>query len=361
VDDLPRDPNRRRFRPFRWRPAHPWITAAAVLAAVLLLAEAGVRAIEPRLPVVRAGDEAEMVLKAKRIQELGSASPAIDVVFFGTSMMDSAIDPEEFQRNASRMGSVYNASVVGAPVATQVRWAREIVLDQLDPATIVIGVHPIDLLLVDVFNLNIKAGQSDVIFATVERELRAGVAGDLDRWTHENLALVRQRGALRRPKVVADAAWNTVRSNPVEKFIPKRDEAFWAAHLSPLGESSLFAGDEFNITSVADQLKQNLTRDGFYVNDLYELLQVGAPEGATTVLIVPPVPIDAWVQVGVDLQVLRQGQDLIAAIAAEKGITVIDFTDRNYPNELFADIVHLNDKGATRFSRELALALNDLD
>lgn len=350
----------------RRRPRHPVLVGAALLVLLAVLANAGVASIEQHLPLVRAGDEAEMVLKAKRIEEIAAVDPTLDVVFFGTSMMDSAVNPREFLGNSSRFDSAYNASVVGAPTATQVRWADEIVLDRLDPSTIVVGVHPIDLLLTDVFDLNIQASQSDVIFSTVERELRPGLPGAVDRWAYANLALVRQRGALRRPGVIADAAWETATGQDPKKFIPKRDEAFWSTHLTPMGESSLFLDKPFQITSVADQLKQNLVPDGFYLNDLESLLRVVRTHAeergtdATIVMVIPPIPVDAWVQVGVDFAVLRQGQDLLARVAAEHGITLLDYTDRTYPNDLFADIVHMNDDGALRFSRELSLQLNEL-
>ncbi len=331
-----------------------------MVVAVLALAEGGVRAIEPDLPVVRAGDEAEMVIKARQMDAAAATSSAVDVVFLGTSMMDSAIDPKEFQRNSARFGTVYNASIVGAPLATQVRWTRDIVLDRLDPSVVVLGVHPIDVLRKDVFDLNIRPDQADVIFGTVERELRPGLPGDLDRWFHEHAALVRQRGNLRRPSVVASAAWDRVSGTPPEKYLPKRDAAFWAAHLGPQGGSTLFEGVSFRVSDVADRLRENLTPDGFVTADLERLLDVLAAEGAKVVLVVPPVPLDAWVHVGVDRRVLRQGQDLIADIAAARRLPVLDFTDRNYPNELFADVVHLNDRGAVRFSRELALALHEV-
>jgi len=346
---------------FRRRPRHPWLTSFGLLVVACLVVELGVRSIEEQLPIVRAGDEAEMVLKAKRIEEIAAADPSVDVVVFGTSMMDSAMNPREYLGNSARSSSIYNASVVGAPVSTQVRWAREIVLDRLDPDVVVLGVHPIDLLLVDVFNLNIQANQSDVIFGTVERELRPGPSGQIDRWTHTNLASIRQRGSLRRPGVVADSVWSAATRTPPKKYIPKRDEAYWSTHLTDLGESTLYLGAEFKITSVADQLKQNMVPEGFYVNDLYRLLDVvvaSASPSPKIVMVIPPVPIDAWVQLGVDLSVLRQGQDLIAEVARHYGVRLVDFTDRPYQNELFADIVHMNDRGAERFSRELALSLN---
>ncbi|MCX7620798.1 MAG: SGNH/GDSL hydrolase family protein [Acidimicrobiales bacterium] len=339
----------------------PWLSAVAVVVVALVAAEAFVRWIDPQLPVVRAGDAAEMILKARRIDEISKHSRKIDLVFFGTSMMDSAVAPQTFLDASTRFDTVYNAGVVGAPTATQVRWAKEIVLNRLDPGVIVLGIHPIDLLLTDVLNLNIQPAQADVIFARVLRETRPGMAGEVERALNENFELVRQRGNLRRPYVVADATWNRLRGNKPKGFIPLRDESFWADHLTPMGESSLFHGEDgqFRITAVQDQLRANLRSDAFAVADVHRLIKAAQSEkGAQVVIVIPPVPLDAWREVAIDLGALRAGEELIKGIASQYRIPVIDFTDVGYENELFADLVHMNDQGAQRFSRDLSLALN---
>jgi hypothetical protein len=337
------------------------MTGLAVALLALVATEGFVRWINPQLPVVRAGDAAEMILKARRIDEISRSSPEIDLVFFGTSMMDSAVAPQTFLASSTKYDSVYNAGVVGAPTATQVRWSREIVLNRLDPGVIILGIHPIDLLLTDVLNLNIQPAQADVIFARVLRETKPGLTGDVERALNDNLELVRQRGNLRRPYVVAEATWNRLRGNKPKGFIPLRDEEFWVDHLTPMGESSLFHGDEgkFRITAVQDQLRANLRSDAFAVADVHRLIQAAQSEnGAEVIIVIPPVPLDAWREVGVDLGALRYGEDLIKSIAAQYGVPVIDFTDVGYENELFADLVHMNDQGAERFSRDLSLTLN---
>ncbi len=356
VDDVasgaaPR-PRRRRLAP-----RHPWLAAVGVLLVVLLAAELLVRAVEEQLPVVRAGDAAEMILKARRVDELHDDGLEPEVVFFGTSMMDSAVSPSSFVRNSPRYGRVYNASVVGAPIATQVRWADEIVLDRLHPDVVVLGIHPIDLLLTDVFNLNIQASQSDVIFARVLRETQPGVLGDLNRSLNDDVALVKHRGSLRQPQVMGEAVWNAVTRTPPKPYIPLRDEDFWRDHLAPDGESSLYHGEGYRVTSVIEQLRKNLTPDAFYTNDVTRLVEVAKASGAEVVLVVPPVPLATWKRYDVDLAALRQGQQVLYDVAAREGVRVVDFTDRGYDEESFADIVHMNDRGAERFSRELALEL----
>jgi hypothetical protein len=273
-------------------------------------------------------------------------------------MMDSATSPSTFVRNSPRYDRVYNASVVGAPVTTQVRWMDEIVLDELHPDVVVVGLHPIDLLLTDVFNLNIQANQADTVFARVLRETQPGPVAELDRALHEHSALVKHRGALRQPQVVGEAVWNTITGTPPKPYIPLRDEDFWREHLRPDGESTLYHGEGYRVTSVIEQLRKNLTADAFVAADARRLIDVAKRSGARVVLVVPPVPLATWKQYDVDIDALRAGQALLRQLADEEGVTLIDMTDEGYDESHFVDIVHMNDVGAERFSRELALRLD---
>ena len=333
---------------------HPVVVVAVTLVAVFAAAELTVRWLEPQLPIVRAGDAAQMVLKAERIERIAASDPNVDVVFFGTSMMDSAVSPEAFLASSPSIDSTYNAGVVGAPTATQVRWAEEIVLANLDPDVIVLGIHPIDLLLTDVLNLNIQPQQADVVFGRVLRETKKGPIGDAERFLYDQVALVQQRGNLRRPQLVTEAAWNQVVGNEPKRFIPLRDEDDWRPLLSPLGESALFHGETFRITPVQEQLRANMRADAFSVADLHRLFEVTLGEGARVVVVIPPVPVQAWQEVGIDLSALSAGTALIRSIAADFDVPVLDFSFAGYPNEAFADLVHMNERGADRFSRELA-------
>ena len=351
-----RPPRRRRRRRLR-RPRHPIIAGMVVLVVMLVVTELVVRAVADQLPVVRAGDAAEMILKARQVEALGAGGPQPQVVFFGTSMMDSAISPSTFERYSAHYDRTYNAAVVGAPTATQVRWADEIVLDDLHPDVVVLGIHPIDLMLTDVFELNIQSNQSDVVFSRVVRETQPGILGDVNRALNDDLALVKHRGSLRQPQTMAEAAWNTVTGTPPKKFIPLRDEEYWQAHLGPDGENTMHHGEDYRFTSVINQLRKNLTPEAFYASDAKKLIQVAQDSGAEVVIVIPPVPLATWKQNGVDLAALRRGQQLIADLGAAAGVRVVDFTDRVYDESLFADIVHMNDRGAERFSRELAAEL----
>lgn len=346
----------------RWlHPKHPWLVALGVIVVVLLVAEGVVRLVEPQLPTQRAGDAAEMIVKARQIDALrADGDDQVDVVVFGTSMMDTSFSPSTMLARSERFDSVYNASVVGAPLATQLRWADEVVLDRLDPDLIVLGVHPVDLLLNDVLNLNIRPAQSDVIFARVLRETSDSPIAAADRFLYDNVALVRQRGPLRQPRIMWDATLRAAQGEDKPGELALRDEAYWYQHLTPLGESSQFLGDPFNITAMKEQLRENLQLEAMGTTHLHALLERATESDAQVVVLVPPVPLRAWRDVGIDIGALDAGVALIGEIAGEYGVPVLDFSDAAYPNEQFADLLHSNDRGAIRFTTDVTARLDQL-
>lgn len=345
------------------RPAHPWRAAAAVVALVALLLEGYVRLVEGQFETLRAGDSAEMILKAERIDELAAEDPHVGAVFFGNSMMDTAISPATFVSKSRTFASAYNASIVGAPLQTRLRWSREIVLDRLDPDLVVLGVHPVDLLHTDFLKLNQDPQQADVIFGKVLRETDRSWKGAVERALTDNIALVRNRGILRKPRTLWDATFRSLTRQPKKKEFEVRTPEQWQAWLKDDGEIALFHGEAGtfkpqSITNTGPKLRENLRAENYNATELRSLLVEFAGARVPVVVVIPPVPLDAWTQAGVDLDTLRRGNQLIVDTAAEYGIDVIDFTDRGYKNALFADLLHANGLGSLQFSKQLAEELD---
>ncbi len=342
-------------------PKHPWITAAAVVIAVMFLFEGFVRVIENQFETLRAGDSSEMILKAEGLAALPADQRHVGVVFFGNSMMDTAISPIFFTKNSKTYKTVYNASIVGAPLQTRLRWSNEIVLRDLDPDLIVIGIHPVDLLHTDFLKLNQDPQQADVIFGRVLRETDSSALGEVQRSLNDNLAIVRNRGVLRRPRTVWDASLREVRGQPKPKEFDVRTEEDWQQMLKPDGEVSMFHGQLFkqeSIKNTGPKLKENLLASNYSTVELNSLLDNLQATGKKVVVVIPPVPLDAWQAAGVDLASLSTGNQLITDAAGARGMRVIDFTDNGFKNGLFGDILHANDKGSLQFSKQLAQELD---
>lgn len=353
---------RARRRVFR-APKHPWLAAAGVLVVVLLLFEVYVRVIENQFETLRAGDSAEMILKAERIVELSNTDRHVGAVFLGNSMMDTAISPGTFLGNSKTYKSAYNASVVGAPLQTRKRWADEIVLANLDPDVIVLGVHPVDLLHTDFLKINQDPEQADVIFGRVLRETNTSPVGAAERAVNDNIAIVRDRGILRRPRTLWDATVREVKGEPKPKEFDVRTIEDWQAMLSPNGEISLFHKQPFKQESIKNQgpkLAENLQTANFSTVELNSLLDFLASTGKKVVLVIPPVPLDAWNAAGVNMDALHQGNKIISDAAASRHFAVLDYTDRGYKNGLFGDVLHANDLGSLQFSKQLAADLDQL-
>lgn len=361
IDVTPRvEPERAglKARIFR-RPAHPWLAAAGVIVVILLMLELYVRAIENQFETLRAGDSSEMILKAERLQTMRGQH--IGAVFFGNSMMDTAVSPAFFVKNSKAYPTAYNAAVVGAPLQTRLRWGKEVVLRELDPDVIVVGIHPVDLLHTDFLKLNQDPQQADVIFSKVLRETDTSPVGSLDRTLNASLAVVRNRGVLRKPRTVWDATLRQIRGQPKPKEFDVRTEEEWQQLLKNDGEISLFHGVDFkqeSIKNTGPKIKENLQAKNFSTAELTTLLDALAATGKRVVVVIPPVPLEAWGQAGVDLAALHKGNELITREGAARGMRVVDFTDRGYKNAWFGDVLHANGKGSVQFSKELAEELD---
>jgi hypothetical protein len=327
---------------------------------VMLLLEGYVRAIENQFETQRAGDSAEMILKAERIRAISKEDRHVAAVFFGNSMMDTAISPVIFENNSSTYKSGYNASVVGAPLQTRLRWSNEVVLKELDTDLIVVGVHPVDLLHTDFLKLNQDPQQADVIFSQVLRETDSSPLGSIDRTLNDRIALVRNRGVLRKPRTVWDATARAVRRQPKPKEFEVRTEDDWRQMLKDDGEISLFHKQDFkqeSIKNTGPKIKENLQEANFSTTELEALLTNLEATGKQVVVVVPPVPLDAWKAAGVNIDALHAGNTIIGEAAAAHHMRMIDFTDRGYKNGLFGDVLHANDVGSVKFSKDLALEL----
>lgn len=341
------------------RPAHPWLAAAAVIVVILLVLEFYVRAVENQFETLRAGDSSEMILKAERLATMRGQH--IGAVFFGNSMMDTAVSPAFFVKNSKAYPTAYNAAVVGAPLQTRLRWGKEVVLRELDPDVIVVGIHPVDLLHTDFLKLNQDPQQADVIFSKVLRETDTSPVGSLDRSLNASLAVVRNRGVLRKPRTVWDATLRQVRGQPKPREFDVRTEEEWQQLLKSDGEISLFHGVDFKTESIKNtgpKIKENLQAKNFSTAELTTLLDAFGATGKRVVVVIPPVPLEAWGQAGVDLAALHKGNELIMREGAARGMRVVDFTDRGYKNAWFGDVLHANGKGSVQFSKELAEELD---
>lgn len=369
----------RRARP----PRRPRLAGRAALAlvATLLVAEGLARVLGSHLPPLLTGDDIEMELKAARIDQLaaGPVAQQPQVVVFGNSMLDAGLSPEVFTAASADWDRAYNAALIGAPVTSQARWAEQHVLDGLDPGLVVLGVSPLDLLDVnplDLLDVGRGEGRSQTVEAAFDASLDRLDPTPLQRlqaWADDTSYLVRHRASLRTPRALGRAIGDTVTGAPAREGIPQkatvqggqvvdRDRAFWEGAIRPTGGTSQFHErrlDQSRDPDLEGRIASAVVSADYRPERLRTLLEAVQAEGRRVVVVAPPLAVSTMSAEPGARQRLAEGIELMRSVAEPFGAEVLDFTSRPFPLEMFADVSHLNGPGADRFSRALALALDE--
>ncbi len=351
--------------------------AAVGLAVVVLLVvtELGVRAVEDWLPVSQAGDAAEVELKWEQIVALDEAGEATDVVFLGSSAMDAAIDPETWATASVAYPRAYNASLLGQPFDSMRRWADDFVLPRTDPALIIVGVTPFDVPQIDI--LNTSRAVVEKLFDDAMDRLEEGALSRADRRLADRSAIVRHRSSFRSPIQLVRAARDRVTGEDKPKqdslqpvrlqdgTVVARTAEVWADELMrPRGGVANYWGHTEPIPlgfTFDDPVQQQIFRSSRTTGtQLRGFREVAEEVGAEVVFVIPPTLPDAYTPFTGSQAATDAAVQHIRDVAADLDVEVLDFTEAGYPDDHFADAVHLNRTGSARFSVDLAAAVDDL-
>ena len=172
------------------------IVAGVVLIGTLAGFELLAREIEPRLPIEhKKWPRKEMGAKYEQMVDLSRTDRSVGVLFAGSSMMASGIDPNAFTE-ASGVES-YNSAFAGPGMTALTPWILDVAEPMLSPDTVVLGIQSREL--------NGKSGEI-ARFHTVLRqspgfEVAAGrtLLDRLERWFEYSSAFFRNRRAFRSP------------------------------------------------------------------------------------------------------------------------------------------------------------------
>lgn len=352
------------------------VTALAVaVVALLLVTELGVRAVEGWLPVSQAGDAAEVELKWEQVLALEEAGEGTDVLFLGSSAMDAAVDPETWAVTSVAYPRPYNASLLGQPFDSMRRWAGDFVLPRTDPALVVVGITPFDVPQIDI--LNTSRAVVEKLFDDAMDRLEDGALSRADRRLADRSAIVRHRSSFRSPIQLVRAARDraTGAEQPkqdslqpvrlVDGRIVARTAEVWEEHLMrPRGGVANYWGFTEPIPlgfTFDDPVQQQIFRSSqTTATQLRGFRDVADEAGAEVVFVIPPTLPGAYTPFTGSQQATDAAEQHIRDVAADLDVPVLDFTDAVYPDDHFADAVHLNRTGSVRFSRDLAAAVDDL-
>lgn len=324
---------------------------AVVAVALVLVAEAVVRLLEPALP---APDVWPDLATATKVAQLAreDAQGCVDVVFVGNSMTRDDLVPGTFTDADPAARSAYNAALDAASPTLLRRWVDEQVLPATDPATVVIGVSSFDLNDDASLPAAARRAYDDAPYTAVGP--LAGVEEALTR----RIALVRHREALRDPEVVAGAIADRLDGDEAPRPDASGIDGVLAADGHGLSRRDLrFRGDDATVARLRQQFLTPFTLGGDQAQALTDLVTDIADAGATPVVVVLPVTdayVDAHPDSAADIAAfrdeLRDALDDTAAVVVEAPAA---------PRRAFADTHHLNGVGADRLSRSLPALLDD--
>ncbi len=307
--------------------------------AVLLLAEVIALALSGQWPEPREWSTPEAQTKIDQIETL-AASGGVEVVLLGSSVIDVAVDPALLQERAPGAPSTYNAGLGAGTLRMVEVWAREFVLDDLTPETVVVGLSSRDLNANDPRQPEREAE----FLASQPVEAALGTEGVLDRierhlegWSE----LVRYRTVLRNPRNFA-----------------RGDETSTDAPLTgPSGHFRDFLDGRYAPSDRAERFFREGPLHDFTVGRekvaaLERLLTDLDEAGIATVLVDMPVTRD-YVDLHPDGYATYER--VVERLAGEHGVAFID--PGVWDDRFFADPLHLNREGVQRFTDLLGTSL----
>ena len=167
------------------------LSVGLVLLAVVLLAEAGVRIVEPRLepPLDWFTPSAQRLIHD--MDALRDAGVTGGLVLAGTSQTNTDLIAGVFERELDSVEHAANVGLAAATTRANKRWLLGQVVPRLQPGKIVWGLSSLD------FNANRRPDTYASYLAT--RGARPGWTGSLDRKLSRLSALVRHRTVLADP------------------------------------------------------------------------------------------------------------------------------------------------------------------
>jgi hypothetical protein len=294
-----------------------WVAIGVILA--LTVAEAGLRAFGDRLPVKTDWPTVETGVKYELLRQL----PEANVVFLGSSITEAAIDPREFA-DASGVGSAFNSGLPFSSPFSNEWWLNEVVLENVQPALVVIGVTAWS---------GGQPEERDLLLAALRKAATVSQDGAPD----PPLALLRHAGLL--------SEWDRRMADETAR-----------SRLTDLGHQT-----------------------GYYEQSTDDATPIGLPTGPSE------MPEDEAATVGRMIDTLNErGIDAIVLIEPgrfpgdngtmdyeryigsvlrhedEWGVPVVDSFNQGWDSSLFADLAHFNRLGTKSFTAYLAGTITGL-
>ena len=325
--------------------------ALVTFLAIVVIVELWVRSIEPRLPLQPGmWPRSEMAFKYEQMQEVQRSGVHPEVMFAGSSMTASGVDPNAFTR-ASGVES-YNAAFAGPGMRSLSRWVLEIGEPLLGPRTVVLGLQSRELndelSAIDRFD-EVMQSAPGVQLATGRNPIDR-----MERWLDDVSAFYRNRRALRSPSTLFELKVQERNHTLGPRGARIQEPRFYRDPIP----SDRHAAVPFRNPGPLDlTATRGFGIGGEELSSLAETADELNSRRVRLVVMVMPVTLDYEYA---DPAIRSRLFDALEVVARDHDITVIDAQDAFPTYRPFRDPIHLDTEGRAAFGRALGRAWGEI-
>lgn len=318
------------------------LVIASVLLGVLLVAEVGVRIVQPRLEPPQDWFSPATQRLVRDMEILRESGEEVDLVLAGTSQTNTDLLPDVFELQLPAVDRAANVGLAAATTRVNRRWLLGQVVPRLQPEKIVWGVSSLD------FNANRRP--DTLARYTSSRGGRRDLVGRLDRRLARYSALVRHRELLVRPRdFIAD-----VRDGPPASEPPTPLDRL-AKHRAP-DTRDKSAREYRRITETVLHDYEIGNREVAAFRTALERLDAQGIDVAVVLLPVPSSFVAAHPRGRRDFEAFKA---MVRNVTTRTRTPLLDHT-RDFPERSFRDFTHLLRGPAAKLSADVATELREL-
>lgn len=303
---------------------------------VLLLAEIGSRLIEDRITPPEDYGVEPLTAHEDNLEALGGE---VDTLFIGSSVVGAGFDATLM----SGLGNVYTAWAGGISGRAIDLMSREILVPAADPERVVLVLtsrEVNDRGIVDAYDVL----RSSPAMKRIDRN--GTFLGSLQETIRDHSAFVRIRGAFRQPATLLE----DLRNGPDTVITRTGHGLEWLE----LDGANRYARDHIDLETLA---LSDFTVGGPELEAVEDLVVWLQAQGIDVAIVNSPVT-DYWIDLHTDGAADYQRYlDEVEALAARHGVPLVDTSTETWPEELFADINHLNPRGAQQMAELMSIRL----
>jgi len=315
---------------------------AMVVVAVFVMIELAARLLGGGLPNPD-WNFAQTDRKVAEIEALAAAGETVDLVLLGNSSVNSAFLDREIERQGG-FGRVYNAGLDGSSVRQMEDWAMNVVVPQLQPETVVIGLTSRDLNDASVSN-------AEVFGNYLNSRGRARFLGEETTGQRVQQTLGGVSALVQISPFLRDPASLVTQYDPTGP---------------PTGEFVLPGEDysprPFDITRTRERALNDYAVGGIELESLDRLVTELEEAGIEVIMMEMPFIAEDWLPLhpngSSDYQAFRVA---LLDFAATRDLPLIDLTTYPWTTSEFYDFLHVNSAGIARINTMLAEELIKLD